>query len=91
MNWFQRIWSTPKFHAALSVAATIATALVPPQYQLVAGALAGLLGTNAAILPHPEPMPVLTQGGSLHAQDYAAIVSAVAGAVKAQADPPPKT
>jgi hypothetical protein len=73
MNWFQRLWSTPKAHAAATVVATVATAIVPPQYQLVAGALAALFGLNAAILPHPDIMP-LPATGSLHGKDYVNVV-----------------
>jgi len=67
MNWFQRLWATPKFHAGLTVLGTIATAIAPPPWNLVAMTIAGYAGTNAAVLPHQNVTPL---GGSMHANDY---------------------
>lgn len=84
MNWFQRLWATPKFHAVLTVLGTIAAAIAPPPWNMVAMTIGGLSGANAAILPHQDVTPVGTAlppgavvvtapvpaTGTMHAQDY---------------------
>ena len=88
MNWFQRLFSTPKFHAAISVVSTIAAALVPPQFQAIAMTLAGLFATNAAVLPHPvdPPAPVVLPpqlpGASYHSPQYMALAVALINALQ---------
>jgi len=100
MNFFQRLWSTPKFHAAVSVASGLAAAVFP-QYGLILATVSALAGSNAAILPHPAaPLvppaaapapaaPLVPVSGSMHSDDYARAILAVADAYKAaQAAPP---
>ena len=104
MNWFQRLYATPKAHAALGVISTVVAASVPPQYQAIASVFAGMFAANAAVLPHPAdptpavavpaPVPVAVPApvpGSLHAQDWAALIAAAIQAAQKPADPaPPK-
>ena len=88
MNWFQRLWATPKFHAAVSVIAGIAGAVFP-QYALIAATVSGMAGTNAAVLPHPA-VPLIPPAGSLHGDDYARLAQTVVDAVKSVQSPAPR-